>query len=437
MTGIYIGIDDTDSSEGMCTTYLAVLLIEKLGLDLIGYPRLVRLNPNIPWKTRGNGAICLKFGKGTGSKFLVGNIKGKKVYAYSSSKQVLITSNLLDSVKELVEKYAIFRDPNTNPGIVISSKRVDEKIYWSAVRSVLNIGEVEKKISDTIYQKYKNGRGIIGASAAIAWRARHKTHELITYLNEKQWLSPRTIKTEEVIELDKKLTHTFNNYDYENKHISIKPNSKTPVLYGVRGTDPRELLKSLKILTAEFESFLIYETNQGTDDHIVPEKIGHIKEYESVMLTGTVTSLPKIIKGGHMLFELTDNTGTITCAAYEPTKEFREIIKNLVIGDELKLFGGKRKEESTINIEKIKILKLRKIEKNVPPLCPVCHKKMDSIGKDKGYRCKKCGTKSFDFKKIELSRPLKPGYYEVPVLARRHLSKPLKLIAQSHSLKSR
>ena len=26
----------------------------------IDYPLLVRLNPNIPWKTRGNAAVCLR-----------------------------------------------------------------------------------------------------------------------------------------------------------------------------------------------------------------------------------------------------------------------------------------------------------------------------------------------------------------------------------------
>ncbi|MEM0501968.1 MAG: DNA-binding protein, partial [Thermoplasmata archaeon] len=51
---MWIGVDDTDSSEGMCTTYLAPQILLKLNLDLIGFPRLVRLNPNIPWKTRGN-----------------------------------------------------------------------------------------------------------------------------------------------------------------------------------------------------------------------------------------------------------------------------------------------------------------------------------------------------------------------------------------------
>src|SRR6056297_1321706 len=54
-----IGIDDTDSREGMCTTYLASLLIDELsGMGtLIANPLLIRLNPTIPHKTRGNAAI--------------------------------------------------------------------------------------------------------------------------------------------------------------------------------------------------------------------------------------------------------------------------------------------------------------------------------------------------------------------------------------------
>ena len=52
---IYLGMDDTDSKAGMCTTYLAAVLAERLGpFGLHGYPKLVRLNPNIKYKTRGN-----------------------------------------------------------------------------------------------------------------------------------------------------------------------------------------------------------------------------------------------------------------------------------------------------------------------------------------------------------------------------------------------
>ena len=61
---IHIGFDDTDSIAGRCTTNLAFKIVSKLknetGITFIDYPLLVRLNPNIPWKTRGNGAVCLR-----------------------------------------------------------------------------------------------------------------------------------------------------------------------------------------------------------------------------------------------------------------------------------------------------------------------------------------------------------------------------------------
>ncbi|TLZ73059.1 MAG: hypothetical protein E6K14_06040 [Methanobacteriota archaeon] len=46
---LWIGVDDTDSLQGMCTTFLATELVTELtkDRDLIGYPRLVRLNPNV------------------------------------------------------------------------------------------------------------------------------------------------------------------------------------------------------------------------------------------------------------------------------------------------------------------------------------------------------------------------------------------------------
>ena len=49
-----IGIDDTDSVDGMCTTYLTAVLIDQvkeLG-TIKGMPHLIRLNPNIKYKTR-------------------------------------------------------------------------------------------------------------------------------------------------------------------------------------------------------------------------------------------------------------------------------------------------------------------------------------------------------------------------------------------------
>ena len=64
MLTVHIGFDDTDSLSGGCTTYLAARIIEKItrvGAKFIDFPYLVRLNPNIPYRTRGNAAIALHF----------------------------------------------------------------------------------------------------------------------------------------------------------------------------------------------------------------------------------------------------------------------------------------------------------------------------------------------------------------------------------------
>ena len=53
---------------------------------------------------------------------------------------------------------------------------------------------------------------------------------------------------------------------------------------------------------------------------------------------------------------------------------------------------------------------------------------MTSAVKNKGFKCKKCVNKINDNKKvpIKIFRKLKNGqFYETPVSARRHLSKPI------------
>jgi tRNA(Ile2)-agmatinylcytidine synthase len=53
---------------------------------------------------------------------------------------------------------------------------------------------------------------------------------------------------------------------------------------------------------------------------------------------------------------------------------------------------------------------------------------MKSIGFNQGFKCKKCKIKSKKAILKEMKRDIKIGFYEVPVCARRHLSKPLKRI---------
>ena len=105
---LHIGLDDTDSPEGGCTTYVAALLAERLlglGVRFIDYPILLRLNPNTPWKTRGNAAVCLR------------------VEADDRQKDEAIKCTL-----DLVEQHGRFGCENTNPGAVFHFGEVPEEV---------------------------------------------------------------------------------------------------------------------------------------------------------------------------------------------------------------------------------------------------------------------------------------------------------------------
>ena len=97
------------------------------------------------------------------------------------------------------------------------------------------------------------------------------------------------------------------------------------------------------------------------------------------------------------------------------------------MGDVVEVYGGIRRQPLTVNIEKIRIEHLTTIvEKIENPVCSNCGKHMKSKGKDQGYKCKVCGTKSDKPIVREKKRTIQTGFYEVPVCARRHLSEPLK-----------
>ena len=144
-----------------------------------------------------------------------------------------------------------------------------------------------------------------------------------------------------------------------------------------------------------------------------------------MIIKGTVCKVPHTIHGGHVIFSFKDSTGEIDCTAYEPTKQFRKIIRGLIIGDIVEVYGGVREKPLTVNLEKIDIKYLEKqVEKVENPVCPKCGKHMKSKGTGQGYKCIICGNKRDKSILIDKQRNIGIGFYEVPVCARRHLSKP-------------
>ncbi len=410
---LYIGIDDTDSPDGMCTTYLASQIINKFkecGIDLVDFPRLIRLNPFARFKTRGNGGVSLKI--------------------LNDSKSDLAKKIVLDEVSKL----SMFDCDNTNPGVIFYDGEITREMEDYAFRAIyefITIEEAEefgKSIGCEIH-KFKKGRGIIGSIAAISLPLNDFTYELLTYRDPQNFGTERCIDYESVYEMDKKtFPDTFENIDYSEGYIAIEPKTPCPVLYGIRSNDVDSLkiAKNIVKVSEPIDDWCIFKTNQHTDMHIQKaDKISSMKQFGCYCVCGQVKNKPIVIDGGHMFFYIQDGSGEIECAAYEPTKNFRKTVSYLRPGDIIRVYGGIG-EQNTFNIEKFQVIELNDVEyKN--PICE-CGKRMTSAGRNKGFKCKKCGNKIESNEKvpIKISRNLKNAqFYETPVSARRHLSKPI------------
>ncbi len=431
---MFLGFDDTDSVKGMCTTYLATEMVREFSeFDLLGYPRLVRLNPNVPWKTRGNAALCIRLGEGTGESLKIGEIAGRDILCYPKGKPVFPTEEIFEKAIKIVERNARFEDPNTNPGLAISFYKPPTGLYWKAVRDVVSLQFHLEEANPDFAHGWKNKRGIIGAVSAMAWQPRDRTYELIAYREKRKWGTPRKVDAASVVRMDRKFPGTFNNYDYEEKRPVFAPASPCPILFGIRGEAPDYLPAASKMVKSEkIDRWIIFLTNQGTDDHIMPASVSNLRPYTSVRVRGTVARAPRIIVGGHLIFPITNGKDTADCTIYEPAKSFRHVGELLMPGDRITVQGAVREEPLTINVEKLFIERLaEQMVKTANPLCRKCNKRMKSYGRNQGYRCAKCGAKSDRAEFSRLKRDLKPGWYEPPVGAMRHLAKPLKRMRQS------
>lgn len=418
---LHIGFDDTDSPRTGCTTYIAALIIEKfygMGVKFIDYPNLIRLNPNVPWKTRGNGALCLRI---RCEDDLYGDVR--------------------ECVIETIEENADFDYEGTDPGAVFLRGDVPgelEAFAKKAIQGLVGMREALKLIRRFRAEAigYKGGRGIIGGLAAIGETLREDhTFELIAYRRSENWGTPRRIDEASVREMDRRMGNlTFNNVDPETGRILITPRGPDPILYGIRGESPEAVKLAHRMVRSHepIERWVIFRTNHGTDAHLKKVfSISDVKPYNPVIVRGEVAGKPKIIPGGHVIFRLRDETGVIDCAAYEQTGSLRRVASMLIEGDAVEVYGGvrppSRKNPKTINIEKIKIVSLAEKIVLRNPLCPVCGKRMKSMGRGKGFECYKCGFHGANLTKIaiKVERPIKAGLYIVPPRSERHLTKPL------------
>jgi tRNA(Ile2)-agmatinylcytidine synthase len=419
MVKLHIGLDDTDSPEGGCTTHIAALIAEKLSLINVSfsdYPNLIRLNPNVPWKTRGNGALCLRI-----------NCREKGV------------DKIKETVLDTIEENAKLTYGGTDPGVVFLFGDIPQQIRDFAKKAEYKIVNMNEALSlvkkfDAEAVGFKKGRGIIGGLAAIGEDlSGDHTFELITYRMPENLGLPRRVQTHSVKMMDTNSPLTFSNIDPETGRILITPRGSDPILYGIRGENPEAVKQAHEMINRSepIELWMIFRTNQGTDAHLQQiSAVKAIQPYNPVVAQGAVSKEPRIIQGGHIIFAIKDETGEIDCAAYAPTGSLCRMSRKLIAGDIVKVFGGTRpsspKHQLTINLEKLRVLILAPKTSFFNPICPECEKRMKSMGKNQGFRCEKCGFRSSQIKKLEVNheRVLELGIYITSPRSQRHLTKP-------------
>ncbi|UCC92669.1 MAG: DUF1743 domain-containing protein, partial [Thermoplasmata archaeon] len=294
-----LGVDDTDSLEGGCTTHVAVQLAlrlqEELGLVLMGNPRLVRLNPSNPWKTRGNAALALSLGLPGGPQVPVGEWRGEPLLSFPGGEDIPPTEEVLESAWAVVQDLTWHEDGRTNPGLVLVDGPAPEHLYDRALHTLMDIRLLETRLTEegVLFRAEGSHRGLVGAAAALAWPRQRRTWELLAYRPRERWGTVREVDPRSVDEMDGRNPTTFDSLDRETGGLTMVPSSPCPVLLGIRGTDPEALPAALADVRSEpYEGWAVFETNQATDDHLTVKALAEVSPFESVAVRGTVIKAP-------------------------------------------------------------------------------------------------------------------------------------------------
>jgi tRNA(Ile2)-agmatinylcytidine synthase len=416
---LHIGFDDTDSRNGMCTTFLAYKIVEQLRREkvkFLDYPYLIRFNPNIPWKTRGNGAVALKI---------------------QTKNPRLVKKNIIDFVK----RYSA-TDEGANPGLVFYENSEVPKVFSefakTALFTLINRNKAKKFARrnniETFYMG--NGQGLVGAIGSIGYSLNDHSFELIAYRRESNFGKKRLIFNESVKKMQETIPKTFNSYDDAKNRILIAPHGPDPVFFGIRGEDIQSVVNGASLVKSQekFSGYMVFRSNQGTGDHLQNElDIENLRPYSSGYVVGQVVTTPRVGRGGHVIFTISKSGKKVDCAVYKPTG-LTGMASSLIKGDLLKIGGGIRKASKThgrtINVEFIEVIKLVKNTILENPLCTKCEKRMKSKGKEQGFECEKCGNSLGDKIIKETSRKIKEQLYLPVMSAHRHLTRPMKRISK-------
>ena len=417
-TILHIGIDDTDSPKGMCTTFLSykiVKFLETEKIEFVDFPSLIRFNPNIPWRTRGNGAVRL-------------TIRTKN------------PKKIKNKITQFVASYSDTKN-GANPGLVFfQNKQIPvsfNKFSKLALCKLISRKHAKQFVSENNIESFYlgNGQGLVGAIGAIGYKFFDHTFELLCYRKKSQFGKKRKISKSSVKNMQSTtFPETFSSYDKENDRVLITPHGPDPVFYDIRGETIKSVVKASTLVNSDekLDGYMIFKSNQGTGDHLNNElQVDDLKPFNSGFLIGEVCNKPVIERGGHVFFSIKVKDRKIRCAVYKPTK-ITNVAQNLILGDKIRIGGGIRKASKNhgriLNVEFLRILRLAKNHLLANPTCKNCNKKMKSKGYKQGFCCVKCGNRSTSKSTLEIPRKIQCKLYLPSISAHRHLTRPYQRI---------
>ena len=401
----YLGIDDTDGYSGGCTTYTMSRVIDKLmenHCELIGFPRLIRLNPNVPFKTRGNGALSIEFSS------------------------TLNYEQIAEIVRNIVENDTqnILEPEQAQPCAILLDKRPPVRIYWDAVQKFLDKADFLEKYREKSLLG-EPSRALVGALSSIAVDLSDDyTYELLAYRKKENLGKERVIGNikEMVIQFP---DHTFSSYDFEQERELIAPSGPDPVFLGIRG----ENVEKLKVffseldIEEELESYTIFQTNQATGAHVL-NPLADISPYTVISADCEIVEAPEILQGGHVMTLIRMGYELKTLMCFEPTKQLTHAVRQLFKGDTIFIHAAVSEDGTSLSLEEFMLVNLvdRKIAES--PMCK-CGTRMISAGFLKGYKCKNCSNRSWkpNYRKVNTFLQIGQRYY-ASASAQRHLTRP-------------
>ncbi|MHA2502782.1 MAG: TiaS agmantine-binding domain-containing protein [Candidatus Kariarchaeaceae archaeon] len=398
---LWIGVDGTDSSSGGCTTWTMSRLLDDLyaadpGVVFHGYPRLVRLNPNVPYRTRGNAALAVHI---------------------STSLQIEEVGQLIQT--RMTHDQSLYEpDELKTAACVVSTTQPPEELYWQALVRLLTPEEVLTMHTPEFYWP-QDSQSLVGALAAIAAPSDDITFELLAYRREDE---PREIDDIRVKQATESYLTTFSNWDDLRDRELVAPSGPDPVIVGIRGHEPGELENFLHDLGLDLESWTVFVSNQATGDY---SKRGRITSRPHEVFSGLITLVeePVEFEGGHLRAEGRHGGNIYRLLWFEPTKTLRDGARSLRAGDTIQLTAACG-QDSTLNVEYMMIVDCPPHKVVTKPLCS-CGNRMSSAGSFKGYKCKNCGNTSFEHDVTLHPREIYVGQQIYPNLgSQRHLLRP-------------